>query len=45
MSQQSGAVTPIQRCGSALNLNFDFHLLCLHGVYASVNGQPQFGAC
>jgi hypothetical protein len=29
----TGAVTPIQRFGSALNLNVHFHLLVLHGVY------------
>ncbi len=29
----TGAVTPIQRFGSALNLNVHFHLLVLDGVY------------
>jgi len=29
---QSGAVTLIQRFGSALNLNIHFHMLCLDGV-------------
>ena len=32
---QSGAVTLIQRCGSALNLNLHFHMLYLNGVYDS----------
>ena len=39
---QTGAVTLIQRFGSALNLNIHFHMLCLDGVYARVNGQAQF---
>ena len=30
---QTGAVTLIQRFGSALNLNVHFHMLCLDGVY------------
>jgi hypothetical protein len=29
----SGAVTLIQRFGSALNVNIHFHMLCLDGVY------------
>ena len=33
-SAQAGAVTLIQRFGSALNLNVDFHMLFLDGVYA-----------
>jgi len=32
---QSGAVTLIQRFGSALNLNLHFHMLYLNGVYDS----------
>jgi hypothetical protein len=32
-SAQSGAVTLIQRFGSALNLNVHFHMLYLNGVY------------
>lgn len=32
---QSGAVTLIQRFGSALNLNLHFHMLYLGGVYDS----------
>ena len=31
---QTGAVTLIQRFGSALNLNIHFHMLYLDGVYA-----------
>lgn len=31
---QTGAVTLIQRFGSALNLNIHFHMLILDGVYA-----------
>lgn len=30
---RTGAVTLIQRSGSALNLNIHFHMLCLDGVY------------
>ncbi|MFT5451770.1 MAG: hypothetical protein ACI9N9_001256 [Enterobacterales bacterium] len=33
-SAQTGAVTLIQRFGSALNLNIHFHMLLLDGVYA-----------
>jgi len=37
---QTGAVTLIQRFGSALNLNIHFHMLFLDGVYTSgANGQ------
>ncbi|PWV67603.1 putative transposase, partial [Halomonas sp. A11-A] len=32
-SAQCGAVTLIQRFGSALNLNVHFHMLWLDGVY------------
>jgi hypothetical protein len=35
---QCGAVTFIQRFGSALNLNVHFHTLALDGVYARDNG-------
>jgi len=31
----TGAVTLIQRFGSALNLNIHFHMLFLDGVYTS----------
>jgi hypothetical protein len=34
---QTGAVTLIQRFGSALNLNIHFHMLYLDGVYAEDN--------
>lgn len=34
-SAQSGAVTLIQRFGSALNLNLHFHMLYLDGIYDS----------
>jgi hypothetical protein len=38
---QTGAVTLIQRFGSALNLNIHFHMLFLDGVYIdAVNGLP-----
>jgi len=30
----TGAVTLVQRFGSALNLNIHLHMLCLDGVYA-----------
>jgi len=39
---QSGAVTLIQRFGSALNLNIHFHLLVLDGVYVRVKDQLEF---
>lgn len=39
----TGAVTLIQRFGSALNLNIHFHILFLDGVYAARdNGAPRF---
>lgn len=34
-TSQAGAVTLIQRFGSALNLNIHFHMLFLDGVYIS----------
>src|SRR5690606_32448642 len=37
---QCGAVTLIQRFGSALNLNIHFHMLWLDGVYERAR-QPQ----
>jgi hypothetical protein len=37
---QCGAVTFIQRFGSALNLNLHFHTLVLDGVYAGGDGTP-----
>ncbi len=39
---QTGAVTLIQRFGSALNLNIHFHMLCLDGAYTLENGRPRF---
>ena len=36
----TGAVTLIQRFGSALNLNIHFHLLCLDGTYMYRDNQP-----
>ena len=39
---RTGAVTLIQRFGSALNLNIHFHMLCLDGAYARLDGPPQF---
>ncbi|HYQ71011.1 MAG TPA: transposase, partial [Gammaproteobacteria bacterium] len=41
-SARTGAVTLIQRFGSALNLNIHFHMLLLDGVYAGAHGQPRF---
>jgi len=38
---QTGAVTLIQRFGSALNLNIHFHMLFLDGVYSS-NRHPKW---
>jgi hypothetical protein len=39
----TGAVTLIQRFGSALNLNLHFHMLYLDGVYAEdAHGQVRF---
>ena len=37
---QCGAVSFIQRFGSALNLNLHFHTLALDGVYAKDAGEP-----
>jgi len=44
-SARTGAVTLIQRFGSALNLNIHFHMLLLDGVYTgghAVQAQPRF---
>ena len=38
---RTGAVTLIQRFGSALNLNIHFHMLCLDGVYVT-GPAPRF---
>ncbi len=37
-----GAVTLIQRFGSALNLNIHFHMLSLDGVYSFDDGRTKF---
>jgi hypothetical protein len=40
---QTGAVTVVQRFGSALNLNVHFHILAVDGVYApESDGKPTF---
>jgi hypothetical protein len=39
---QTGAVTLIQRFGSALNLNIHFHMLFLDGIYVRADGDPFF---
>ncbi|MGH7261640.1 MAG: transposase, partial [Nitrospiraceae bacterium] len=41
---QSGAVTLIQRFGSAANLNIHLHCLVLDGVYRTTEGVPVFHA-
>jgi len=38
----SGAVTPIQRFGSAANLNIHLHCLVLDGVYRRTDGELVF---
>ena len=38
---QSGAVTLIQRFGSALNMNTHFHMLYIDGVYDAVSGHSR----
>ncbi len=40
-AEQCGAITFIQRIGSALNLNIHFHTLALDGVYTYTLGQGQ----
>ena len=42
---QTGAVTLIQRFGSALNLNTHFHMLYLDGVYAVGPWQSSCHLC
>ena len=37
-----GAVTLIQRFGSAANLNIHLHCLVLDGVYQRTEGEPDF---
>jgi hypothetical protein len=39
---QTGAITLIQRFGSAANLNIHLHCLVLDGVYRIQNGMPEF---
>ena len=39
---QTGAVTLIQRFGSALNLNIHFHMLFLDGIYRTTESGPRF---
>jgi len=39
----TGAVTLIQRFGSAANLNIHLHCLVLDGVYRRTEGEPLFG--
>ena len=39
---KAGAVTLIQRFGSAANLNIPLHRLVLNGVYRCTEGQPVF---
>lgn len=39
---ETGAVTLIQRFGSALNFNIHFHMLFLDGVYATGGRIPEF---
>jgi ribosomal protein S27E len=39
---KTGAVTYIQRFGSALNLNIHFHMLFLEGVITQTQGQTSF---
>ena len=38
----TGAVTLIQRFGSAANLNIHLHCLVLDGVYRRTGGEPSF---
>jgi hypothetical protein len=38
----TGAVTLIQRFGSAANLNIHLHCLVLDGVYRRTAGEPDF---
>ena len=42
---QCGAVTFVQRFGSAANLNLHFHVIAIDGVYApGLDGKPEFFA-
>jgi len=40
----TGAVTLIERFGSAANLNIHLHCLVLDGVYRRTEGEPAFQA-
>ena len=40
LAAHTGAVTLIQRFGSALNLNIHFHMLFLDGLYVTGTGHP-----
>jgi hypothetical protein len=40
----TGAVTLIQRFGSAANLNIHLHCLVLDGLYRRTEGEPVFDA-
>lgn len=42
MLAKTGAVTYIQRFGSALNLNIHFHMLFLEGVITQKHGKMTF---
>ena len=42
VTAETGAVTLIQRFGSALNLNIHFQILFLDGVYVTADGGPFF---
>jgi len=43
LEAHTGAVTLIQRFGSALNLNLHFHALFIDGVFSpKSNGEPRF---
>jgi len=43
VNARGGAVTLVQRFGSALNLNIHYHILALDGVYAADRqGRPRF---
>lgn len=42
LDAQTGAITLIQRFGSAANLNIHLHCLVLDGAYRIQNGVPEF---
>ena len=44
-SGSGGAITAIQRCGSALNINVHFHTLLVEGVFAEHAAHPLDQAC